>query len=62
MITVDKEKLREYVNGVLADDDGKPLTDDELNTCANCLIQAADSLGFDYLWDTLNDLRDKHDI
>ena len=57
MITVDKEKLREHVNGVLADADEEPLTDDELEICANCIVDAVDSYGFDYLWDTLNDIR-----
>ncbi|KKM04963.1 hypothetical protein LCGC14_1758840 [marine sediment metagenome] len=55
LVTVDKEELRKYVNDVLSEGDEQELTDEELEMCERCLIDAASEFGFDAIWDVLEE-------
>jgi len=57
MIKVDKEELREYINGLLRGEEDM-LTEEELELCVKCLVDAAHEFGMDMIWDMIEDRND----
>jgi len=55
IVNIDMEKLREYVNEILSEEEGEPLTEKELEMCAHCI---SDSVNFDDMWETLEEDRE----
>ncbi len=55
IVNIDMEKLREYVNEILSEEEGEPLTEKELVMCAHCI---KDSVDFDVMWETLEEDRE----
>jgi len=55
MIKVDKEELRKYINDILEEGDEDVLTEEELESCVRCLVDAAHGFGVDAIWDMIEE-------